>query len=299
MISDLQKLESAIAAYMPVVRSSVIEIFARIISERHEPGVEAVLAYGSCLRDGDPADGLIDYYVLTRDMSTISSNPLSRLACKIVPPNVYYAEAQIDGTAYRAKYAILPLSLFEARVSRQTSNPYFWARFAQPCAIVLAADEDARARMMRALAQAVQTTAGKFAALAEPQDIASGLWVRGLQMTYGSELRSEGADRARQIVDSNVAYFDVVTAAALGKDWASRGSTGIGDWRRVQLVGKGLSVLRLFKAAFTFRGGADYIAWKIARHSGQPVTLTDWQRRHPIIAAVVLLPRLLKSGAVR
>ena len=53
------------------------------------------------------------------------------------------------------------------------------------------------------------------------------------------------------------------------------------------------------KAAFTFTGGIDYVAWKIERHSGQKVELSDWQKRHPIIAGLLLLPKLLKSGAVR
>ncbi len=65
------------------------------------------------------------------------------------------------------------------------------------------------------------------------------------------------------------------------------------------LTGKGWSVLRLIKAAFTFQGGADYIAWKIERHSGEKIILTDWQRRHPIIAGLLLLPALLRKGAIR
>jgi hypothetical protein len=52
-------------------------------------------------------------------------------------------------------------------------------------------------------------------------------------------------------------------------------------------------------ASFTFAGGADYIAWKINRHAGTKIELTPWQRRHPLIAAISLLPQLLRSGAVR
>ena len=66
-----------------------------------------------------------------------------------------------------------------------------------------------------------------------------------------------------------------------------------------RLSGKGWSVLRLIKAAFTFQGGADYIVWKIERHSGEKIILTDWQRRHPVIAGLLLLPALLRKGAVR
>jgi len=39
--------------------------------------------------------------------------------------------------------------------------------------------------------------------------------------------------------------------------------------------------------------------WKINRHAGTAVELKPWQRRHPILGALSLLPRLLARGAVR
>lgn len=74
--------------------------------------------------------------------------------------------------------------------------------------------------------------------------------------------------------------------------------TGAG-WARRRVEGKALSVLRLAKASATFSGGADYIAWKINRHAGTDIELKGWQRRWPLLAAISLLPRLLKSGAIR
>jgi hypothetical protein len=71
------------------------------------------------------------------------------------------------------------------------------------------------------------------------------------------------------------------------------------NWMLRRIAGKLWSAIRLVKAAFTFTGGADYLAWKIERHSGHRIELSDWQRRHPIIAGLALLPRLLKRGAVR
>ena len=58
-------------------------------------------------------------------------------------------------------------------------------------------------------------------------------------------------------------------------------------------------VLRLAKASFTFEAGPDYVAWKIRRHTGVPVALTPWQRRHPLLAAPLLLWRLARRNAVR
>jgi hypothetical protein len=53
------------------------------------------------------------------------------------------------------------------------------------------------------------------------------------------------------------------------------------------------------KAAFTFDDGAVYILWKIERHSGVGIELSDWQRRHPILASTTLFWRLYRKGAFR
>ena len=71
------------------------------------------------------------------------------------------------------------------------------------------------------------------------------------------------------------------------------------SWARRRLEGKFLSVIRLGKASTTFAGGAEYIAWKINRHAGTDIVLKPWQKRWPLLAAISLLPRLLRSGAVR
>ena len=70
-------------------------------------------------------------------------------------------------------------------------------------------------------------------------------------------------------------------------------------WRGKQRHGKLYSIARLAKASLTYTGGAEYIAWKINRHAGTEIALKPWQRRHPLLAAISLLPRLLRSGAVR
>ena len=57
--------------------------------------------------------------------------------------------------------------------------------------------------------------------------------------------------------------------------------------------------MRLAKASATYAGGAEYIAWKINRHAGTTIELKPWQKRHPLLAAISLLPRLLRSGAIR
>ncbi|MGC1470692.1 MAG: hypothetical protein WA793_15055, partial [Sphingorhabdus sp.] len=72
-----------------------------------------------------------------------------------------------------------------------------------------------------------------------------------------------------------------------------------GGWVRRRFEGKLLSITRLAKAAFTYSGGIDYLAWKINRHAGTQIEIKPWQRRWPLVAAFVLVPKLLAKGAVR
>ena len=70
-------------------------------------------------------------------------------------------------------------------------------------------------------------------------------------------------------------------------------------WRRLRRKGKALTLVRLAKASTTFAGGVDYLAWKINRHAGTDIKVKPWQRRWPLIGAIVLLPRLLRRGVIR
>jgi hypothetical protein len=262
-----------------------------VVRQRHT-GAVAILAYGSCLRGAAVADTLMDFYVLTENFSGVSSNIISRVACCIVPPNVYYAETEFGGQRLRAKYALLALPLFAKWMARDTSNPYFWARFAQPSALIYARDDKTRNDVVDSISEALRTGFANAKALTAETD-ALAIWTAGFNATYQSEFRSEKANRAASIVSAEPGYYREAARLLASETPIHTNQT----LRR--LTGKGWSVLRLIKAAFTFQGGADYIAWKIERHSGEKIILTDWQRRHPVIAGLLLLPALLRKGAVR
>jgi hypothetical protein len=119
------------------------------------------------------------------------------------------------------------------------------------------------------------------------------VWTRGFAETYRTELRPESSSRAREIVAANAGFYEDI-ADLVGTPDVPRVS-----WPQRRWVGKVLSVARLAKAAFTFEGGVSYAAWKIERHSGRKITLSPWQRRHPVIAGILLLPQLLRRGAVK
>jgi hypothetical protein len=124
------------------------------------------------------------------------------------------------------------------------------------------------------------------------------LWKRAFGLTFGAELRAERSDRSAAIVEADAARYERIAQAA--RPLASPSPAhGARWWRGKQRHGKLYSIARLSKASLTFSGGADYIAWKINRHAGTDIRLKPWQQRHPLLAAVTLLPRLLRSGAVR
>ncbi len=304
MVTEKDALSAIVEESLDAQLPPEIAVLADKVAARHAPGAVAVLAYGSCLRGTSTSESLIDLYVLTQDEASISTNPLSRIACRLVPPNVYYVEAEHGGATYRAKYAVLTLDAFAERMRPETRNPYFWARFAQPCALVQVQSERVRHQVVAALTQAARTMLATCIELSGSDDNTQDLWANGLRATYSTELRSEPPDRAKEIAAANSDYYGRITQTVLAGKHALPSAQDpspnlTGDWRARRRTGKLLSVARLIKAAFTFQGGADYLAWKVSRHSGQQIELKPWQRRHPILASLVLLPKLLKSGAVR
>lgn len=258
-------------------------------------GIVATLFYGSCYRDGIVGDGMVDLYLLADSEGVPKQGRIAAIANRLVPPNVHYVQCRdSDGRTLRAKYALLTLQQFSARMRPACGNPYFWARFAQPTGIV-EVEPDCRDRLEAAFVRAIRTLHGHARRLTGPDSPPETLWVNVLQETYRTELRVEKPDRARQIYQANRKRFDAV-AAILDRAPVEPEIGGTWAWRRFE--GKALSVLRLVKAAFTFAGGADYLAWKIERHSGVVLQLTDWQKRHPILASGPILWRLWRQRII-
>ena len=283
-----------------------ISAIAEAARARHGQGIAAVLGYGSCLREGDDRGKVVDLYVLPDDYRSIYGNPLMRVANALLPPNVFYLETPFEDRVVRCKYAIVSLEDLERLVRPQTFHPYFWARFAQPTAIVWARDEEAEKRVVRALAQSVATVIREAAPFLPPGVPSRDFWIRAFSETYRTELRAERPGRAIHLYETHAARYDriVATVREAGGGGSLNGDRrsakrNEGRWRRRRYLGKVLSVVRLMKSAFTFHDGPVYLMWKIEQHSGVKVTLTPWQRAHPILASPMLFWRLYRKGAFR
>lgn len=265
-----------------------------------------VLFYGSALRQPD-LDGVLDFYIIVERLPDWPAGGWARTANRLLPPNVEYHERHVDGRMVRAKVAILTLEQFRHMTGRRTLDTTIWARFCQPVRLVWVRDAQAADATLGCLIRAVAMAARWAMALGPRRGTADEFWNALFSNTYGAELRVESSrKRPRAIVQGHEARYRALLAAA----WRADGLPFVehGDvleptvdavWRKDmrdgwwlrRRMGQPLNIARLTKGAFTFAGGARYIAWKIKRHSGIDLPLSPFAERHPLIC----LPRLLWS----
>ena len=287
-----------------------VAAMAGALANRYPQAARAILFYGSCLRSTELDGQMLDFYLIVSDYRAAYGRSWMAPANRLVPPNVF--PFQHEGLA--AKYAVLSEADFHRLNGPETDSVSVWARFAQPARLVWAADEAAAKTAAAAVARAAPTllhaAAPVLSALTDPLD----LWRQAFALTYSAELRAERKERAASVVEHDPERYrrftaPAVAAAGIGemKDGALRLNPVLPDerergeaaWARRRRMGKWLSVLRLAKASGTFAGGIDYLAWKINRHAGTEIRIKPWHRKLPLVAALILLPRLLKGRAIR
>jgi hypothetical protein len=286
----MSELRALVAEELSLPVDPRVAAMAKAIAAKYGEASRAVLFYGSCLRQKQLDGLMLDFYLIVSDYRAAYGRSWLAAANKLIPPNVFYFEC--DGLA--AKYAVLSEADFRRLNGPETSNVSVWARFAQPSRIAWAADAKAREQALDAVSRAAPTllaAAGRVAG-EEPLD----WWRRAFALTYSAELRAERQGRGTSVVDVERERYERFSEAAIAQVPKSVRGSG---WVRRRAQGKALSVLRLAKASATFAGGPDYIVWKINRHAGTDFALKPWQRRWPLLGAITLLPRLLRSGAVR
>ncbi|MBL0915086.1 MAG: hypothetical protein IBJ13_06130 [Sphingopyxis sp.] len=267
-----------------------VTAMAAAIAAQYPGSARAVLFYGSCLRMSELDGLMLDFYLIVSDYGDAFPKRWMAAANRLIPPNVF--PFQHDGLI--AKYAVLSEADFDRLNGPETRNVSVWARFAQPSRLVWAVDDTAADRAIAAVSRAAPTllaAAGRVAG----EDMLD-WWRRAFSLTYSVELRAERTTRAGSVVDAEpdrYRRFGEAAAAAIPDTGRS------GGWARRRVEGKLLSIVRLAKASLTYAGGIDYLAWKINRHAGTKIEIKPWQRRWPLVAALTLVPRLMKSGAIR
>jgi hypothetical protein len=276
----------------PAVRSLV-----EAALERFGESVQAVVLYGSFTRGA--RDTLLDLYVLLEDLDSLPA--WQRVLGWMLAPNVY----QLVTDESRAKVAVMTFAALEKGV-RSDIAPYFWARFAQPCALVYSRDDSVPERFARLVTSAAtrlvaavdanapaDTDASAEAGVPGARDSES-FWEHTFSLTYAAELRPERSTRYLALYNANADYFD-----AIHGEFAGLAQPPQTSWRVRRMAGKWLALLRILKSALTFDDPVDYALWKVQRHSGVEVTATDRQRRYPLIFGWGLAWRLYRQGMLK
>jgi hypothetical protein len=292
------ELQALMAAELAEPVDPRVADMAAAIAARYGEAARAVLFYGSCLRQRELGGLMLDFYLIVSDYRAAYGRGWLAFANRLIPPNVFPFEHQ----GLVAKYAVLSESDLARECGVRARSVSVWARFAQPSRLVWASDEEARARAVASVAQAVPTLfALTRPTMAEGRDDPLAVFRAGFALTYGAELRAERRERPSSIVEADAGYYSAVGAAALAAapPLATSPRSAARAWRGRRRKGKALTLVRLAKASTTFAGGIDYLAWKINRHAGTEIRVKPWQRRWPLVGALILLPRLLRRGAIR
>lgn len=304
----------AIAGPCLSAQTSQLEPLIQAIRDRFGASLLAVVYYGACLRDGDPYAGLIDFYVVLDRCGPPGQSRVGGWFNRLIPPNVYYLECTTPDGMLRCKYAVLDVAQLEAGAAHGFQSS-IWGRFAQPVAVVYARSAADGRRVRAACGEAVVTLLRKALPALRKTGTPAHTYAAALGLSYASELRVERAARSADFVGANAQEYarrlrhaaallpfamtiddDAGVACALPA-WR-RGVATI-SWPLRQLAGKLLSVLRLAKACFTFTDAVDYAAFKIERHTGVAIDVTDRLRRHPLIFGWLALWRVYKQRILR
>lgn len=318
------RLIGLIEAEQARAASPAARALAATIASRFGASTLGILFYGSCLRRAT-SEGIHDFYVVVDSYENAYTSRRLRLLNSLLPPNVFYLETTDDeDQIQRTKYAVISLEDFEYGVGPDCFHPDIWARFAQPCLLMHARDAEVRERIVRALARASLTAVTKLSVFMPSSDrrqrySLAAFWQEAFRRTYTSEMRGEKPETIRALYRVNPQRYDDVGRAALrdleSAGWidsvSERGDAvevqlrrrrrilGRWRWHWTRPVAKGLAFARLVKSAATFGDWLPYVLWKVERHSGVRVELTERQRRHPFLFGWPVFFRLLSRRELR
>lgn len=299
-----ESLQTYLAGHALFENDDVVDAFVDQFNEQFKESLVAVIFYGSCMRTGEYEDALLDFYLVVKNYRSAYQNCWHAFLNKVLPPNVFFSQIQVNNTLYRAKFAVISQADLHKRTSFDAFHPYFWARLTQPIAIVFSRSEQDFAWLIKIQIQAAMTFLKKTTPLLLNRQSSLALWKNGLGLTYAAELRAESGQRAEVIYKSDSTYYDfyfnqLFKVKYLDSNYSKYLFFHKLKWKVCIYYGKYISILRLLKASLTFVGGVDYIAWKIHRHTGEKIIVSSKLRKYPWIFCWSFLWRLYVKGKIR
>jgi hypothetical protein len=322
----LSELRGLVSAELAVDVRASVEWLAERIRADFGDAVLGVLFYGSCLRK-ETNEGVLDFWIVVDDYeSAYSSGPSPRRSHaflnRIAAPNVYYLEIEHEGETLRTKYGLIDRRDFEVNTSLSARHSYVFARFAQPARLIACRDDAARAFLVGAIAEAIVTMVGRLVCFlpiraGQIRFRVGAFWQLAFRVTYDSERRPESEESIRglyladedrydevailavQILTAR-GHFDTATthprAIDIGLSASKRGLQRF-RWRMMRPWARAVGLTRLVKTAWTFGDWVPYALWKLERHTGRPLDVSERQRRHPFVYGwPIILPLIFKRN---
>jgi len=213
----MTELRDLVAAELNLPVDPRVTAMAEAIAAKHGAASQAVLFYGSCLREKQLEGLMLDFYLIVSDYRSAYDKKWLAVANRLIPPNVFYFEH--EGLA--AKYAVLSEADFAHECGPDAWNVSTAARFAQPSRLAWAVDEKARATAIETVAQAAPTLLG-WTIIASKVSSILNLWREAFAHTFAAELRAERPERSAAIVDADPDRYQIFGELALSVVSAKR-----------------------------------------------------------------------------
>jgi hypothetical protein len=232
-------------------------------------------------------------------------------ASRWLPPTQCSLRFADEGVHVKA--SVIRLDTWVRETSERRHDHFCIGRLFQPARILYFRDEDARGLLLEGLASSHRETWRWSRPWLPPTFDATSYGLSTLRTSMRWEIRPEPAGRADALWEAQrclqVPVFEALLAELAARGEVAPAPGAPGRYAATRLVGRAERVrlevyfrwsmaratARWVKHTVTFEGWLDYIAAKAARHTGQPIELTDRERRWPWIFLWGRLVRYLRA----
>lgn len=233
---------------------------------------------------------------------------------RILAPNVVSLRRTADGGERIAKVAVFSERDFRRETSERARDHFARGRLMQHVLVAWARDAAAREIAVQGIVSARRSTFqwGRpfLPAAFDVEEFCTALLSQSLQ----GEIRPERADHASQLVTAQretllTAYGELLNELAArgalvrtGERYALSRQVGALERARIKLffrVSKARNFVRLFKHVALYDGWMDYVIEKVNRSSGYRITVTERERRWPLLFGWPKFIRYLRSRPQR
>ncbi len=244
-------------------------------------------------------------------LSGKAARMMSLLSCGL-PPTQY--SIRFEGSPVHLKAAVIRTDTFHRENSPRRQDHFCIGRLFQPSRILYARDGATREALVDDLVSAHAETWQWSRPWLPPAFDADGYGGNALKVSMSWEVRPESPGRAEALWDAQreeqTPVFEALLSELVARGELVPAAGGEGLWSPARPVGRletsrrklyfrrsiARSTTRWLKHVLSFEGWLDYILQKARRHGGEPVELSERERRWPL---VFLWPRLYRHLRAR